>query len=104
MVVSFSEEQPTRYKYDISKSTIQCDKEADIITANVYEQLKLDNNSNSKKKRGTKKNKKWSPRMYLVEDEKQAILLRQVVKLIPTPLPKPITLLCQFVAVRRNKL
>jgi len=56
MVVSFSEDQPTRYKYDESKATSQCNKEADIITANVYEQLKLlDNSNNSKKKRGTKR-------------------------------------------------
>ena len=69
MVVSFSEDQPTRYKYDQSKIPSQCDKEADIITANVYEQLKLLDNSNSKKKITTKKNKKWSPRMCSDEDE-----------------------------------
>jgi len=62
MVVSFSEEQPTIiYKYDISKSTSQCNKEADIITASVYEQLKLLDNFNSKKKRGPKKIIRCSP-------------------------------------------
>ena len=85
MVVSFSAEQPTRYKYDKSKVTSQCDKETDIIGLEEWRMSlknkksddnnneQLDNDNTNEKRSSpviTKQNKKkWSSRMYLDEDE-----------------------------------